>query len=179
MFRDILTFLTDLNPKKIIGLIIIIIFLLLFFPFIDSKIIQPILLSKQIDNLSKLLQMDVGKIESNQQLNEIYDRILESMVDSNIELLSNNPIPAWKKFLFGGMVSWLMALVVPFVKYKTIGARIWGIFLVLLIGSIFGSIGVLIPDFEIQEINLYLYPGLQISLLFVITYLVSRKSKAS
>lgn len=179
MFRELLTFLTDLNPKRIIGLIIVIIFLLLFFPFIESKIIQPILLSRQIDNLSKLLQMDAEQIEDNQQLKGIYNRIVENMVNSNIELLSNNPIPIWKKFLSGGALGWLMASIIPFAKFKTIMARFGGLVLVLLIGSIFGGIGILIPDFEIQEINLYLYPGLQIVLLFALAYLVSKKNKAS
>ena len=122
MFKDLLTFLVDLNPKRIIGLIIVIIFLLILFPFIDSKIIQPILLSRQIDNLSKLLQMDAEQIENNQQLKDIYDRILGNMVDSNIELLSKIPIPIWKKFLSGGMVGWLMAIMVPFImspRYET------------------------------------------------------------
>lgn len=177
MLKILLEIFTDLNPKKIIGLILIIIFMLLFFPFIDSKIIQPISLSRQIDNLDKLLNMDRDLINQDQQIKKIYDQILESMIGSNIELLAKDPIPVWKKFVFGGALGWLMILIIPFAKFNSIGSRVAGLILMIIIGAVLGWIGTLIPDFEMHEINLYLYPGLQFILLFVFVYLQSKKSK--
>lgn len=179
MFKDIFVLLFDLNPKKIIVLIIIIICLLLFFPFIDTKIIQPLTLSKQINNLDTLVKMDITVINQNPTLENIYNSILEKLEDSNSNLIAKRTIPIWKKFVFGGAAGWLMIIILPFAKYNNLKTKILSLIVLIIIGSLLGGIGILIPDFEIKEINLYLYPGLQLVLLFLIAYLRLSKSTKS
>lgn len=177
MVKEIVDIFSNLNPQKIIGLIVLIILIMVFFPFIEETFIQPSSLTRQINNLNTLLQMDNEALDERPELRKIYDDILLQLEKGN-SVLAVQPIEKWKKFVFGGSIGFLLLFIVPFINYKgKAKAKISAFFLMAAIGSVIGGIGIVIPDFKIKGINLYLYPGLQLLLLFLIAYISSQKKK--
>jgi hypothetical protein len=175
MLKELLSYFSSLNPQKIIGLIIFVVLCLILFPFIDTNIIQPSKLNQEIKNLELLLKIDKTKLVEYPELMEMYSDIIERM-NKDIKIKRDKKaIPWWLKFLAGGSIAWLLIFLLPFVKYDKGSSKFLALILILIIGCIFGGIGLLIPSFEIIQINLFLYPGLQLILLITIAFIFQQK----
>jgi hypothetical protein len=177
MIKDLIDTLANLNPQKIIGIVILLILILILFPFIDSNIVQPKRLSQEIQNLDSLTKIDQNKINDNPVFKMYYEKIISRMNNSIEIKTKDNSIPIWQKFISGGSLSWLLIFVALFAKYEKAIQKIGGIFLLLLIGSIMGFIGILIPSFEIAQINIIVYPLMQLLLLISIVLIAAKKNK--
>ncbi|MBN1968353.1 MAG: hypothetical protein JW870_03205 [Candidatus Delongbacteria bacterium] len=173
MLKELLNFFSSLNPQKIIGLAIFIVLLLILFPFIDKNIIQPSKLGQEIGNLEKLTQIDKSKLNERPELLQAYNNIISRMNDNYIIKINNDSLPWWLKFISGGFLSWLLLLIIPFIKTN----RLRTAFVIIILGGILGGIGILIPSFDPIQINIFLYPALQLALLITVSIMYSKKNK--
>ncbi len=143
MIAEIVKIFGSINAQKINGLVILILLFLILFPFIDENLIQPNKINQEIKNLVLLSDIDKSKLKENPELEEMYNRIISSMNDSNVLIRNKSTLPWWLKFLSGGSAVWLLLIIIPFAKFGDLGKRILAIIMLVVIGVIMGGIGLL------------------------------------
>lgn len=163
------------NPKFYIVLIVLIFIVVLLFPYIDANFFYYNRVEKRIEILNKISQLDQASFENNSILKSEYDSILNEISkqkDGSIGSIFKTDVSTTEKFwkfVSGGAISWILALVCLFIKFGKVSHKIAGIFLCILLGFVLGAVFSVIPTIITPIINYIFSPILQIVLLGLLT----------
>ncbi len=176
----------NMNKRKL-GVIVIVVFvsILILFPFIDTNFFYANRIKNRIDILQKITELDIDKISQNQNLMKEYDSIVKEIneSDSNYinKILSNNKNDhIIGKFISGGMLWWLLGIIVLFFynkfnkeenkKGRNWGTRIGGFILCAIIGGLIGLLCSIIPTIFNIWVNYIIVPILVLILMILLLY---------
>lgn len=175
-----------MNKRKL-GIIVIIVFVsvLILFPFIDTNFFYSNRIKNRIDILQKITELDMDKINQNENLMKEYNSIVKEINESdnnyiNKVLNNNENDNTIGKFISGGILWWLLGIVVLFfynkfnkensIKGKNLGLRIGGFILCIIIGGLLGFICSIIPTIFNIWVNYIIIPILVLILMILLLY---------
>ena len=175
-----------MNKRKL-GIIVIIVFVsvLILFPFIDTNFFYSNRIKNRIDILQKITELDMDKINQNENLMKEYNSIVKEINESdnnyiNKVLNNNKNDHTIGKFISGGTLWWLLGIVVLLfynkfnkedsIKGKNLGLRIGGFILCIIIGGLLGFICSIIPTIFNIWVNYIIIPILVLILMFLLLY---------
>ena len=165
------------NPKFYIAVLVLVIIFLVLFPYLDANIFYYNRVKNRVEILSKLSEMDIEKIREDEVLSEEYNRILaevdkqsDGSIGSIIIRESTKDVLRIK-FITGGAVFWLLAILCIFMKTfeKPIHKIIAIVFLGVL-GFLLGLLARIIPTVINPLVN---YIGFPVLILTLVALLVS------
>ena len=182
----ILSKILNMNKRKL-GVIVIVVFvsILILFPFIDTNFFYANRIKNRIDILQKITELDMDKINQDQNLMKEYDSIVKEIneSDSNYinKVLSNNKNDhTIGKFISGGTLWWLLGIIVLFFynkfnkeenkKGRNWGTRIGGFILCAIIGGLIGLLCSIIPTIFNIWVNYIIVPILVLVLMILLLY---------
>lgn len=121
------------NPKLYVFLLVVLLTVLVLFPYIDANFFYYNRVNDRIDILTKVSEINVEQIQENEILYKEYNSILteiEKQSSGNIGSVfikeADNTVNLIK-FITGGVLVWLIALLCLFIKgFKNWGHRILG-----------------------------------------------------
>ena len=171
------------NPKLYALLLASMVVFFLLFPYLDANVFYYKRINDRVEILENVSALDFDLIAQNPTLKAEYERILveisnqpESMV-SNILTKETSRNATIAKFLSGGLLFWLIALCCLWIKgLKNIGYRIFGFFLFLIIGVLFGFIAKAIPTIFNPWVNCIGFP---ITLMILAALLLTSNKKST
>ena len=186
----ILNRILDMNKRKLgIILIIVIVAVLILFPFIDTNFFYAKRIKNRIEILQKITELDKDKINQDQNLAQEYNSIVKEIneSDSNYinKVLNNNKREhTIGKFISGGVIWWLLGFMVLFFYNsfnkddpgrgkKNWGTRIGGFILCALVGGLFGLVCSIVPTIVNVWVNYIVVPILMFVFMIL---LLSRKN---
>ncbi len=175
-----------MNKRKL-GIIVIVVFVLvlILFPFIDTNFFYSNRIKNRIEILQKITELDMDKINQNENLMKEYNSIVKEITESdnnyiNKVLNNNENDHTIGKFISGGILWWLLGIVVLFfynkfnkednVKGKNLGLRIGGFILFIMIGGLLGFICSIIPTIFNIWVNYIIIPILILILMVLLLY---------
>lgn len=172
------------NPKLYIILFIVLIIILLLFPYIDANFFYYNRVEKRVAILKEVLEIEQGKVEDNSILKAEYDSILneiekqkEGSLGSVFRLQSSNKEKCWK-FVTGALVSIVLAILCLFIKLEKKWQKIVGVLFFILVGAGLGYVSMIIPTVITPKCNYFLMPLLQLTLFGLLaTYSNKREKK--
>lgn len=189
IFDFIKNFATGKHSKKFWGLVLLlIIFVLLIFPYIDANFLYYNRIEKRIDNLSALVNLSGKAIEETPELLSEYNSIIEEINDAQAKSLSsamnnssNTNSEYWIKFISGSFLFALVGIIGFCQKKKgvkyTFSLFMKNNFLIMVVCIVFAAILAFafskIPTIGSVWINAVAAPVLQ----FVIMYLLFLQPK--
>ena len=113
-----------MNKRKL-GIIVIVVFVsvLILFPFIDTNFFYSNRIKNRIEILQKITELDMDKINQNENLMKEYNSIVKEITESdnnyiNKVLNNNENDNTIGKFISGGTLWWLLGIVVLFFYNK-------------------------------------------------------------
>ena len=172
-----------------VGLIVVAIMAIIIFPYVDANILYYDRIEKRIDNLSKLVELTGIPLEENTELNAEYESILSEMENAREKALSNTGKQEDSrhdrliKFLSGGALWFLIAVIMPFNKkkgqkysFKLFFNNLLAAFFCFAIGSVIGCVFVYVPTLGVVELNAVLAPVAQLVILLLVTQKPKKKS---
>ena len=181
------------KPKLWFGIIIILIFVILIFPYIDSNTFYYSRMEKRISILEHLTQLDENKINSNPVYQEEYDSILQEIAmqrDRSVNLLVtgliegvNTSLVTGKnqgnkaiKFITGSIWFLIVTVCVPFMNtFKKRSDKLVAFIVMIILSVIVGCIFMAIPIIYKPWINYIVIPIAQ--LIFAVA-LTTKKDKS-
>lgn len=189
----ILNRILDMNKRKLgIILIIVIVAVLILFPFIDTNFFYAKRIKNRIDILQKITELDKDKINQDQNLAQEYNNIIKEIneSDSNYinKVLNNNKREhTIGKFISGGVIWWLLGFMVLFFYNsfnkddtgrgkKNWGTRVGGFILCALVGLLFGLVCSIVPTIVNVWVNYIVVPILMFVFMIL---LLNRKNTKS
>ena len=175
-----------MNKRKL-GIIVIVVFVsvLILFPFIDTNFFYSNRIKNRIEILQKITELDMDKINQNENLMKEYNSIVKEITESdnnyiNKVLNNNENDNTIGKFISGGILWWLLGIVVLFfynkfnkensIKGKNLGLRIGGFILCIIIGGLLGFICSIIPTIFNIWVNYIIIPILVLILMVLLLY---------
>lgn len=167
--------------KKTLALIAIIIsvFTLILFPFIDTNFFYPNRIKSRIDILQKITELDMDKINRDEDLAKEYENIVKEVnrSDSNYvnKVFNNKSDHKIGKIISGGFLWWLLGIIFLFSYKDNKNGKYWitkiaGFIVCLSIGGISGFICSLIPTIFNIWFNYTMNFILACLLMFLIFY---------
>lgn len=169
----------------------IIVLLLVLYPYIDANFLVFSRINKRIDILERVTQLDLDKINNNSALYKEYNSIIEEI--STIREKSVGTITTRQdtyndktiKFISGGSLFWLVSLIILFSKnkkdnisaLKKIYSNMMSAILCVVLGYFFALIGKNIPTIVNIWINAIGFPCIQIAIIGLIVYGISKNNK--
>ncbi len=183
----------EMNKRKLgIIVIIVVVSILILFPFIDTNFFYANRIKNRIDILQKITELDMNKINQDQKLSKEYESILKEINESDgnyiNKILNNNSRDhTIEKFISGGCILWLLGIVVLifYNKFnkdesskgkKNWGTRIGGFIIFTIIGGIIGLICSIIPTIFNILVNYIIVPILVVVFLILLLYKTNTKS---
>ena len=169
------------NPKFYVLLLVILLIILVLFPYIDANFFYYSRINNRIDILTKVSEINIDEIQNNETLVKEYNNILdeiEKQSEGNLGSIfrkeSNNTVNLIK-FLTGGSIMWILALLCLFIKgFKGFGYRILGLAIFMSLGLLFGIIAKAIPTIADPMVN---YIGFPLLILIIIAILATSGKK--
>lgn len=180
------------KPKLWFGIIGVLIFIILIFPYIDSNTFYYSRMEKRISILEHLTQLDESKINSNPVYREEYESILEEIAiqrdrsvnslvtglidDVNSSLtLGKNQGNRVIKFISGAIWCLIVTICVPFMNtFKKRSDKLVAFVVMIILSVLVGSIFMAIPIIYKPWVNYFIIPIAQ--LVFVVA-LTTKKDK--
>lgn len=166
------------NPKLYVAILILILAILLLFPYIDANLFYYKRVSARVEILTKVSMIDMDKINGNTILTSEYNNILEEIEKQSngslgrVFIKETDKTVNLIKFITGGVLFWLFAISCFFIKgFKGFGLRVLGFVLLVGLGYLFGCISKAIPTVLYPEINYWGFP----IILFVLAGLLVTK----
>lgn len=162
------------NPRLYIVSLIIIVVILLLFPYIDANFFYYTRVEKRINILKDISSIDKENVDCNPILKAEYDNILEEISkqkDGSLGsvFITNNSLEVSRyKFFTGAIMSWLVGILCLFVKMDKFWQKIVGLLLFVLLGLFLGYIAMLVPTIIAPMCNYVLMPVLQIVVLGIL-----------
>lgn len=163
------------NPKLYAVLVVLIIVGAYIFPYIDANFLFYNRIEKRVDILRELSEIDLETISKSPALQEEYNAVLSEIAnqrkwsifgantsgqDENLRNIS------FYKFVSGGILMWIITILVPFMDtFESRGSKVIAFLICTLVGVILGWIGYMIPTFFNPLINYIGFPSLQLVLL--------------
>lgn len=165
------------NPKLYIFLLVVLLTVLVLFPYIDANFFYYNRVNDRIDILTKVSEINVEQIRENEILYKEYNSILAEIekqsagsVGSVFIKEADNTVNLIK-FISGGSLVWFIALLCLFIKgFKNWGHRILGFVFFTGLGCVFGLAAKAIPTIAKPMVN---YIGFPVLLIIVIALLAT------
>lgn len=164
------------NPKLYATIIILIIAIVLVFPYIDANIFFYNRIEKRANILQSLSEIDIDRISQSPALQDEYNAILSEIEGqrewsiSGAVSANRNSTIALFKFISGGALAWIVAVCVPFMNtFSDKKTKIVAIILVVLFGVFSGWIASIVPTVINPWINYVGFPILEVILLISLT----------
>lgn len=173
--------------KRRLGIILIVILVsvLILFPFIDTNFFYANRIKNRIEILQGITDLDMEKISENPYLQKEYNSIVKELSESDSnyfnKLLSNNKREhTIGKFISGGILWWLLGLL-AFLFFDKIGksgnsnekkwkTRIGVLVVCVFLGGITGGICSFIPTIIHIGVNYTVIPILVLVLMILVFY---------
>lgn len=177
-------------PKKVIivSIIVILLFTLMIFPYIDTNLFYPNRIKNRLEILDMVTKLDIEKIECNSKLKSEYDNILTEINKSNDNYINNffkakDKGSTIGKLISGASIWWILAIIVLFhndknsiqTKKQNRINKIGGFFMLVLIGAFIGLIFSIIPTIGNPWVNYLASPVLTIVILILLFYTSTKK----
>lgn len=155
------------NPKLYISLFLLLLISLLLFPYIDANYFYYGRVEKRIEILETISKIDETDLQGNVVLENEYRSILNEISKQkdgsigSIFITENTKEVQINKFIFGGILSWIVAVICLFIRlekfyYKILGFGIFG-----LLGVILGFVSMILPTVISPKCNYIIMPCLQ------------------
>ena len=174
-----------MNKRKL-GVIVIVlfVFILILFPFIDTNFFYANRIKNRINILQEITELDMNKINENEKLLNEYESILDEINESdnnyiNKVLNNNKNDHSLGKFISGGLLSWILAIIMLFfyntfnkenTDSKNWGTRIGGFVICAIIGGLIGLICSIIPTIFNIWVNYLIIPIIVLILMILLLY---------
>jgi len=184
------------SPKLYIAIFVFCVVAFLLWPFIYANFLYHSRMHSRVEILSMLSEIDYERLSENEILLNEYYAILEELELQRVRLISggiigpltpisniiidNEPLDRLWKFLSGGSLAWVLALIVPFMNtFSKQRDKPLAFILLLFFGFLLGVVGMNIPTLFNQWFNLIGFPILQIAVIVIMVAASNRKKKSS
>ena len=182
------------KPKLWFGILGILVFIILIFPYIDSNTFYYTRMEKRISILEHLTQLDETAINSNPVYRQEYESILQEIqlqrersVNSIAAQLFDTVNSSWTtgknqgnkilKFISGAIWFLIVTICVPFMNtFKKRSDKLVAFIVMIILSTIVGCIFMAIPIIYRAWINYFVIP---IAQLVIVIVLVGKKDKKS
>ncbi len=182
------------KPKLWFGILGILVFIILIFPYIDSNTFYYTRIEKRISILEHLTQLDETAINSNPVYRQEYESILQEIqlqrersVNSIATQLFDTVNSSWTtgkdqgnkilKFISGAIWFLIVTICVPFMNtFKKRSDKLVAFIVMIILSTIVGCIFMAIPIIYRSWINYFVIP---IAQLVIVIVLVGKKDKKS
>ena len=182
------------KPKLWFGILGILVFIILIFPYIDSNTFYYTRMEKRISILEHLTQLDETAINSNPVHRQEYESILQEIqlqrersVNSIATQLFDTVNSSWTtgknqgnkilKFISGAIWFLIVTICVPFMNtFKKRSDKLVAFIVMIILSTIVGCIFMAIPIIYRAWINYFVIP---IAQLVIVIVLVGKKDKKS
>lgn len=182
------------KPKLWFGILGILVFIILIFPYIDSNTFYYTRMEKRISILEHLTQLDETAINSNPVYRQEYESILQEIqlqrersVNSIATQLFDTINSSWTtgkdqgnkilKFISGAIWFLIVTICVPFMNtFKKRSDKLVAFIVMIILSTIVGCIFMAIPIIYRSWINYFVIP---IAQLVIVIVLVGKKDKKS
>lgn len=182
------------KPKLWFGILGILVFIILIFPYIDSNTFYYTRMEKRISILEHLTQLDETAINSNPVYRQEYESILQEIqlqrersVNSMATQLFDTVNSSWTtgkdqgnkilKFISGAIWFLIVTICVPFMNtFKKRSDKLVAFIVMIILSTIVGCIFMAIPIIYRSWINYFVIP---IAQLVIVIVLVGKKDKKS
>lgn len=182
------------KPKLWFGILGILVFIILIFPYIDSNTFYYTRMEKRISILEHLTQLDETAINSNPVYRQEYESILQEIqlqrersVNSIATQLFDTVNSSWTtgknqgnkilKFISGAIWFLIVTICVPFMNtFKKRSDKLVAFIVMIILSTIVGCIFMAIPIIYREWINYFVIP---IAQLVIVIVLVGKKDKKS
>ena len=182
------------KPKLWFGILGILVFIILIFPYIDSNTFYYTRMEKRISILEHLTQLDETAINSNPVYRQEYESILQEIqlqrersVNSIATQLFDTVNSSWTtgknqgnkilKFISGAIWFLIVTICVPFMNtFKKRSDKLVAFIVMIILSTIIGCIFMAIPIIYRAWINYFVIP---IAQLVIVIVLVGKKDKKS
>lgn len=175
----------NMDKRKLgITIIVLLVVILILFPFIDTNFFYSNRIKNRIDILQKITELDMDKISQDENLLKEYQSIVKEINESdnnyiNKVLNNNKDDHTIGKFISGGLLWWILGIVMLFFynifnkddkNGKNWGTRIAGFILCVIIGGLIGLICSIIPTIFNIWVNYIIIPILVLILMILLLY---------
>lgn len=175
----------NMDKRKLgITIIVLLVVILILFPFIDTNFFYSNRIKNRIDILQKITELDIDKISQDENLLKEYQSIVKEINESdnnyiNKVLNNNKDDHTIGKFISGGLLWWILGIVMLFFynifnkddkNGKNWGTRIAGFILCVIIGGLIGLICSIIPTIFNIWVNYIIIPILVLILMILLLY---------
>ena len=182
------------KPKLWFGILGILVFIILIFPYIDSNTFYYTRMEKRISILEHLTQLDETAINSNPVYREEYESILQEIAmqrDRSVNSLVtglvdevNSSLAAGKnqgnrviKFISGAIWFLIVTICVPFMNtFKKRSDKLVAFVVMIILSTVVGCIFMAIPIIYKPWINYYVIPIAQLILAVALTTKKDKKA---
>ena len=182
------------KPKLWFGILGILVFIILIFPYMDSNTFYYTRMEKRISILEHLTQLDETAINSNPVYRQEYESILQEIqlqrersVNSIATQLFDTVNSSWTtgknqgnkilKFISGAIWFLIVTICVPFMNtFKKRSDKLVAFIVMIILSTIVGCIFMAIPIIYRAWINYFVIP---IAQLVIVIVLVGKKDKKS
>ena len=171
------------NPKLYIFILVILLCVLLLFPYIDANVFYYQRVKNRIEILTTISGVDVNQLSDNQILLEEYNRILSEIEKqangslSSVFTKESDPIVNHIKFFTGAILFWIIAFLCFFIKgFDKNGYRVIGFFVFLLLGGLFGLMAKALPTIIAPVFNYIGFPLVLIILIALLSTIGKKKA---
>lgn len=182
------------KPKLWFGILGILVFIILIFPYIDSNTFYYTRMEKRISILEHLTQLDETAINSNPVYRQEYESILQEIqlqrersVNSIATQLFDTVNSSWTtgkdqgnkilKFISNAIWFLIVTICVPFMNtFKKRSDKLVAFIVMIILSTIVGCIFMAIPIIYRSWINYFVIP---IAQLVIVIVLVGKKDKKS
>lgn len=159
------------NPKLYTGIFVVIIIVLLLFPYIDANYFYYNRVEKRIEILNEMTELDGDKVNQNEIMKDEYYSILSEISKqktgslSSVFITDSTSTESKFKFLSGGFLTWILAFMCIFIKFEKKWYKFMGFIVLGIIGAFFGYISMLLPTVINPRCNYFIMPVFQFVLL--------------
>lgn len=182
------------KPKLWFGILGILVFIILIFPYIDSNTFYYTRMEKRISILEHLTQLDETAINSNPVYRQEYESILQEIQlqrERSVNLIATQLFDtvnsSWTtgkdqgnkilKFISGAIWFLIVTICVPFMNtFKKRSDKLVAFIVMIILSTIVGCIFMAIPIIYRSWINYFVIP---IAQLVIVIVLVGKKDKKS
>lgn len=175
----------NMDKRKLgITIIVLLVAILILFPFIDTNFFYSNRIKNRIDILQKITELDMDKISQDENLLKEYESIVKEINESdnnyiNKVLNNNKNDHTIGKFISGGLLWWILGIIMLFFynifnkddkNGKNWSTRIAGFILCVIIGGLIGLICSIIPTIFNIWVNYIIIPILVLILMILLLY---------